>query len=254
MGGRSNVGSARLARILAFLSAIIAVAQWVVFVPLIAMGAVDADRLYSALLIAAFFGWPLAAAAAFAAAVLLDRRPRAATVLLVLVGAGLLYPFFAGGILALVAAALAFRSRSNVTSPVAGGWLKVKELSRAGIAGIVAVVALLIVAPSLVSTVFYLRSGHSGGPSAAEPTRGPFADPDQALSDYAQSRWPPFQGPCPGSVAKGSCVDSSERFDSTASYVLCTVDHVECATLHITRKGNIWAVTEVEEPSPIPKQ
>lgn len=80
----------RMAIILAWLSALFIAGQWFVVLPLFAMGAVDDGMLEQAFLVAAFFGWPVAAAATALAAGLLSRRPRlAALLLLPAVAAGL---------------------------------------------------------------------------------------------------------------------------------------------------------------------
>lgn len=68
--------SGKPASILAVLSALIAVGQWLILLVVAAM-TVDAGELTRALLLLAFFAWPVAAVTAVAAAVLVRRRPPA---------------------------------------------------------------------------------------------------------------------------------------------------------------------------------
>ena len=99
----------RAAVALAWLTTLLIAGEWLVVLPLFAMGAFDAGRLYRVLLLAAFFGWPAAAGAAAIAATSLHRHSRRAAVLLIPCVAALAYPLpflapvpLAAAILALV--------------------------------------------------------------------------------------------------------------------------------------------------------
>lgn len=141
------------ASILAGLSAVIAVGQWLLLL-LLAMMMVDADAATRAFILVAFFAWPAAAVAAVAAAVLVRPRPRLAAGLLLLVAFSLAYPVPIGAAVALIAAALAFASRNTVSvqapGSAGGGAL---DILRAGGIGVAAFIGLLM----LAQLVIYLR-------------------------------------------------------------------------------------------------
>jgi len=241
--------SAGIARSLALLSALIALGQWVVVVPFLYMGSVDADRLYTVLLLAAFLGWPLAGVAAFAAAGLVERRPRAATVLLLLVGLALIFPLFIGGVIALAAAAIRFRSQGSTRTPLPGGWIKAKDVSRAVAVGVFAVVALAILIPTIFSLLIRFRSS-DGEPAAAEqPTTGVFFTAEQALRDYADSWEKPFLGACPAAGSAGTCAELFQKSEGHVTYRLCATELDACLTVEVVEKDGRWAISDVENPS-----
>lgn len=243
------------ARALALLSALIAVGQWVVFVPLLAMGSVDADRLYVTLVIAAFVGWPVLGIAGFAGAVLVDRRPRAATVLLLIVGLGLLYPFLVGGLVGLAAAGLAFQSRREVeAAPQPGGWIKVRDVSRAVVIGVAAVIAIAFLIPTVLSLVIYFRSSDGQPATAEQPEPGFFTSPDDALREYAEGWEKPFLGDCTTSSGEsGTCTRSLEKLDAgRIIYHLCAITIDACVDVEVAEKDGHWAVTYASEPGKEP--
>ena len=243
------------ARALALLSALIAVGQWVVFVPLLAMGSFDAGTVYVALLIAAFVGWPVLSIAGIAAAVLVDRRPRAAAVLLLIVGLGLLYPFLVGGLVGLAGAALAFQSRRAVeAAPQRGGWIKAKEVSRAVVIGVVAVVAIAFLIPTVLSLAIYFRSS-DGEPATAEQIEaGVPTSADEALRVYAEGWETPFLGDCSTSSGEsGTCTRSLEKLDDGRFiYHLCAITIDACVDVEVAEKDGHWAVTYASEPGKEP--
>ena len=104
-----------LARVLAIVAGIVALGEWLIFLPLFAMG--EDGRLYRMLVMAAFLALPIAAAADVAGAQRLPHQSGAARRLLA-VGAALqlfvegsvAFPLFIGGTAALGAAVLAFSS------------------------------------------------------------------------------------------------------------------------------------------------
>ena len=105
----------RMAGVFAIVAGLIALGEWLVFLPLFAMG--EDGRLYRMLVIAAFVALPVAAAAEFVGARRLPRQSGAAKRLLALgamlqlfVEGSLAFPLFIGGTAALAAAALAFAS------------------------------------------------------------------------------------------------------------------------------------------------
>ena len=105
----------RMARVLAIVAALIALGEWLIFLPLFAMG--EDGRLYRFLVMAAFLALPIAAAADVAGARRLSRQSGGARRLLavgaalqLLVEGSLAFPLFIGGTAALGAAALAFSS------------------------------------------------------------------------------------------------------------------------------------------------
>ena len=106
----------RIARVLAIVAGFIALGEWVIFLPLFALGA--DGRLDRILVAAGFLALPVAAAADVAGAQRLLRHPVAARRLLALgaalqifVEGSVAFPLFIGGIVALGAAALAYSSR-----------------------------------------------------------------------------------------------------------------------------------------------
>jgi hypothetical protein len=106
----------RIARVLAIVAALIALGEWLIFLPLFAMGA---DSQLDRILVAAgFLALPVAAAADIAGAQRLLRHSGAASRLLALgaalqlfVEGSVAFPLFIGGTAALAAAALAYSSR-----------------------------------------------------------------------------------------------------------------------------------------------
>jgi len=112
-----------IARVLAIIAGLIAVGEWMVFVPFFAMA--EDGRLHRSLVITAFLALPLAAAGDLAGARLLSRQLwlarrllAGAAVLQLFVEGSLAFPLFIGGIVALGAAALAISSRpSSASSP-----------------------------------------------------------------------------------------------------------------------------------------
>ncbi len=100
--------SRKLAAALALLSGLIALGLWVVVLPLFAMGSVNEDPMYRAVLILAFFGWPASALLAAAAAPTVMHQPRRASVLLLPVAVSLIFPFYLPALVPLAGAALAF--------------------------------------------------------------------------------------------------------------------------------------------------
>jgi len=82
----------RAAVALAWLSTLLIAGEWLVVLPLFAMGAVDAGRLYRVFLLAAFFGWPVAAGAAAIAATSMHRNGRRSAALFIPAVAALAYP------------------------------------------------------------------------------------------------------------------------------------------------------------------
>ncbi len=150
--------SARIARVLAVVAGVIAIGEWIVFLPLYAMGTVNDGRLFHALVLLAFFALPIAAACAFAGASAVKQRSRLAAWILALgaalqalVEGSLAFPLFIGAAPAVSAAALAFRSRRDMATPVAEG--RAGEWSQAlrtgGVAALV-VVGLLVLVPTVI--------------------------------------------------------------------------------------------------------
>lgn len=101
---------AKLSAALAAATAVIAVGQWLVLLPLFAMGAVNEGRVYDILLVLAFFGWPAAAVLAALAAGTAQRQPRRAAVLLLPSIPALLFPFFIAALVPIAGVALALAS------------------------------------------------------------------------------------------------------------------------------------------------
>jgi len=142
--------SGRPAVILAWLSAVTAIGQWVVFVPVLAMGVV-AGSFYIALFFFTFLALPIGAATAVAAALVVRRRPRLASVLLLLTAVGLAYPLGAPLLIPLTGAALAFLASKTpeVRTQIPGTGGRGATLRALGIGAAVAVSAI-IVAPMVV--------------------------------------------------------------------------------------------------------
>ena len=147
------------ARLLALLSALIALGQWFVFLPLAAMN-VDPDALTRVLLLLAFVGWPAAAACAFGAARIVSSRPEVATVLLLFVAASLAYPLFVSGLVPLAAAALAYLSRSSMPAAAPSGSAATDTARGVG-TGVLIVVALVALSPFVVSLIVLLTLASS---------------------------------------------------------------------------------------------
>ena len=111
---------ARLTAGLAIVTAVIAIGQWLVLLPLFAMGSVNEGRLYDALLFLAFVGWPAAAFSAAAAARLTGREPRRAAVLLFVSAIPLVFPLYLPAAVPLTGAALAL-ARARARAALQGG-------------------------------------------------------------------------------------------------------------------------------------
>lgn len=145
---------AGLARWLALLSALIALGQWFLFLPLAAMN-VDPDALPRVLLLLAFVAWPAAAACAFGAARIVSSRPEVATVLLLFVAASLAYPLFVSGLVPLAAAVLAYLSRPATPAAARRGSAAADAARGVG-TGVVIVVALVAMSPFVISLIVLL--------------------------------------------------------------------------------------------------
>jgi len=245
--------SGRTAAILAVVSGLLAIGHWLVFLPLLAMGTVDADRLYIALVILAFVAWPAAAVAAIAAATLVGSRPRLAALLLLLMAPGLGWPFVVLPVLPLTAAAIAYAS-SRATEPAVSKEpvrRTVGQVARAVAIGVVAVVGLVTVAALTVPWLIeqFLFDDGPRPPSFGRLEQSAFGTPEEALEAYGEVWEPPFVGDCPWRTPQaeaepdeGTCIDPefNEVSESEATYLLCALSSDSCVEVRLTRELDQW--------------